>query len=334
MTALLPLPEASPPAVPPAPVGDHLVSYCFASEGEVAADLHAIAAFAATCADRVRYWEILYIVSEQQRGGVAASAALVTANKGLRILLVQPDTSYYRRRAIAAAEAIGDVVVLCSLGELAAVDPIALGEEAWAGNIILQARKGGRPGWPGLVQPLLAMISQYRVSAADLRSIALPRAALVEILGRPTAAIDLRFEPRSAPRRYARKPVASIPPRRGLSSDGRLAFLAEIVSASAPRFLRAYAAVSAGVFVAAFAYAVYVVIVMLTFTAVQPGWFTTNIVQSGSVGFLALGFVVFSLGLARLIELGAAGPAQGIVDEIGSVSFFDRAPDLNVEAQG
>lgn len=312
---------------------DYLASFCFASEGGLARDLERIAHFARACVERVRYWEIIYVVPDHERAGIDASAELLARINGLRILLVRTDTSYYRRRAIAASEAIGDVVVLGSLQELSAVDLIDLADESFARNSIMLVRRSGRGRVPHLFHALLRAVSPYRVSAADLRTIALPRAPLVDILGRPTATIDLRFEPKASNTRYERKLVALPPGLGGRSSDGRFAFLAEIVSASAPRFLRMYATVSGVVFIVALLYAVYAVVVVATLDNVQPGWFTTNLAQSGSVAFLALGFIVFALGLARMVERGDAGTSQGIVDEIGNVSFFDRAPSLNVQSE-
>jgi hypothetical protein len=249
--------------------------------------------------------------------------------RNLRILFVRNSAGFYQRRTIAAAEAIGDVVAIGSFAELACVDLPALAAESFRTDEVLLARRAGGPG-VSVLYPLLRLASSHRVNGRDMRSIAFPRARLLEALARESATIDLRFEPKRG-ESYVRVPVAQPRGRRRGGHGHRLQLLAEIVSGASGAYLRAYAATSLVAFLAAIAYAVYAIIVVATFRHVQPGWFTTSLVQSGSIAFLALGFAIFALGLARLLEQRDRGPSRGVVDEVGNINFFRSAPDLNVD---
>jgi hypothetical protein len=177
---------------------------------------------------------------------------------------------------------------------------------------------------------LLRAVASHRVNTRDMRSIAFPRARLLQALARESATIDLRFEPKRG-ESYVRVAVAQAEGRRPRGNAHRLQLLAEIVSGASSAYLRAYALLSLFAFLAAVAYGLYAIVVVSTFRHVEPGWFTTNLIQSGSIAFLAIGFAIFALGLARLLEQRERGSTLGIVEEVGNVNFFRSAPELNVD---
>jgi hypothetical protein len=309
---------------------DFLASLCLPAEGApVAQEITAIAALAHDCAARLRYFEIVYVVDERSRSAVDACAPQLAAIPNLRILFVRSDASFYKRRTIGAREAIGDVVAIGSFAELARVDLPALAADSFRTDEVLLARRGGKASLSP-AYPLLRAVASHRVDSRDMRSIAFPRPRLLQALARESATIDLRFEPKRG-ETYVRVPVAHAAGRRPRGNAHRLQLLAEIISGASSAYLRAYALLSLFAFLAAVAYGVYAVVVVTTFRHVEPGWFTTNLIQSGSIAFLAIGFAIFALGLARLLEQRERGSTLGIVEEVGNVNFFRSAPDLNVD---
>jgi hypothetical protein len=310
---------------------DYLVSFCLAQEGDLAAELDGISALAASCGQRLQYWEIVYVAGESHRSAIQAAIDKFAAIKSLRIVLVRDVVSYYRRRTIAASEAIGDVVVLTSFSEMAKADLLAFAEEAMARNRIVIGRRAGKGGLQSLSYRLVGLISRYRVDGRDLKTIALPRIHLVAILDRPTAPIDLRFEPKRGVVPYMRKelPLTSAGGEAGLKQQ--LELLAEIISTSAARFLAVFALASGIVSAIAASYGLYAIAVILLRDNVQPGWFSTAIAQSGSAAFLSLGLGIIALGIASILDRMDGRTRHEIIDEIGNISFYDRIDDLNVE---
>jgi hypothetical protein len=309
---------------------DFLASLCLPSEGApVAQEIAAIAALARDCAERLRYFEILYAVDERSRSAVNACAPQLALIPNLRILFVRNHASFYQRRTIAAREAIGDVVAIGSFAELQVIDLPTLASDCFRTDQVLLARRGGRGGL-SLVYPLLRAVASHRVNNRDMRSIAFPRARLLQALARESVTIDLRFEPKRG-ETYVRVPVADAGGRPPRGNAHRLQLLAEIVSGASGAYLRAYALLSLCAFLAAIAYGLYAIVVITTFRHVEPGWFTTNLIQSGSIAFLSIGVAIFALGLARLLEQRERGSTLGIIDEVGNVNFFRSTPELNVD---
>jgi hypothetical protein len=310
---------------------DYLVSFCLAQESDLTPELDAISALAAFCDHRFRYWEIVYVAGEFHRSAIQAAIDKFAAIKGLRIVLVRDALSYYRRRTIAAAEAIGDVVVLTSFSEMAKADLLAFAEEAMADNRIVIGHRAGKGGLQPVSHWLIGLISRYRVDGCDLKTIAVPRNHLFAILDRPTASIDLRFEPKRGLVPYVRKEVALTSSGGEAGLKQRLELLAEIISTSASRFLAIFAFAAGIVFAIAVCYGLYAVAVILLRDNVQPGWFSTAIAQSGSAAFLSLGLAIIALGIANILDRMDRRARHEIIDEIGNVSFYDRIHDLNVE---
>ena len=91
---------------------EYLASFCFASEGDPRDELVRLASFAASVESAFLHWEIVYALVEKDRARTAALSQTLWGTKNLRVIVVKDDTNFYRRRAIAVSEAIGDVVVL------------------------------------------------------------------------------------------------------------------------------------------------------------------------------------------------------------------------------
>lgn len=312
---------------------EYLVSFCLAQEGDwkVAAEIATIAALDAQCEQQLRYWEILYVASEVHRDEILAAAGQLAALKSVRIVLVRDGVSYYRRRKTGAAEAIGDVVVLSSFAEIAHADLIGFAEQAMSTGGIIIGRRRGR--FQPILHSLLGVISGYRVDSRDLKTIALHRNPLVAILARPTAPVDLRFEPKRGVIPYVRREVREA---RGGGEAGlwqRFELLAEIISNSASRFLSAFAVAASFVMVFAAVYGIYAVVVILTLENVQPGWFSTAIAQSGTAAFFSLGMSILALGIGNILDRLDAPRSHEVVDEIGNISFYGRTTDLNIEVR-
>jgi hypothetical protein len=310
---------------------EYLASFCLAQEGEVALEVDALETLSRLCSQKLQYWEIVYVVGERHRAAIEHAAEKLRHLKNLRIVLVRDAMNFYRRRTVAATEAIGDVVVVSAFNEVSAIDIVSFAEEAMASNRVVLGRSTKRRRSTSIARWLLGVISRYRADALDLQTIAAPRSRLVAILARPTAAIDLRFEPKTGLDPYQRKCVDVTHAGGAAGLGQKLELLVEIISTSAPRFLAAYALTL--VVVAGFAacYGAYAIAVVIFLRNVQPGWFSTAIAQSGSATFLALGMAVISLGVANIIERMETSGRDSVIDEIGNISFADRAHDLNVE---
>lgn len=312
---------------------DYLASFC------VIGDRHEglpdeLEALIGRLAARLRYWEVILVVGERYRVEVREAGTRLAAIRNLRILIVGDGESPYRRRQIAAAEALGDVVVITDPDEAASLDLVELADMALtAGQIVIATRRRARAEFIMLHGPVRVM-SGYRVNTRDLRTLALPRAALTRILSRPTAGIDLRFEAKRAPERYVRHVVDHDDTGDRLMRGRRLDLLVEIVSASGPRFLKGFALIALATFIAACLFAAYAVGVVLFTEDVQPGWFTTNMALSGLTGFLSLWATVGSLAQARTMELMQFQKRDDVIEEIGNIAFFDGTEALNVAVSG
>jgi hypothetical protein len=312
---------------------EYFVSFCLAQEGDVLAEIDAVRALFGRYDQALQYWEIVYVLGEHYRSVLEAKRERLGAVTNLRIVLVRDEITFYRRRAVAAAEAIGDVVVLTAFNELASADLAEFAEEAITANRIVLGRSEPARRRQPVSHRLLGLISRYRVDGRDLKTIALPRDHLVAVLARRSATIDLRFEPKQGLHPYLRKPIELRSSGGGFSLKQRLELLIEIIMTSAARFLAAYAVLSLVVSAVAASYGLYAIIIILSMRDVQPGWFSTAIAQSASVSFLALGMALLALGVAHIVDRMEGDTSEATIDEISNISFNDHVHDLNVETE-
>jgi hypothetical protein len=310
---------------------EFLVSVCFATDGNAIDEVNRIPGVADILESKFRYWEIVYVLRERQRSLVPQLEGLLSRGKNVRVIVLDNDANIYQRRAIAASEAIGDVVVLTSFSELEFIDLPTFAQEAHSSGQIVIGRNASNRWSPTSLHWLLALVSSYRINDKDLQTIALPRTKLNALVARSTFTLDLRFEPKFG-ERYARRPVATTErgPRRSTISD-RYELLEELISTSSPRILRAYAALSTVVAVLATLYGLYAVVILLLKSDVQAGWFSTAIVQSGSVAFIAMGMTTLAIGVADIAERLQGRSRYTIVDEMANLNLFDQVKDVNVD---
>jgi hypothetical protein len=106
-----------------APRDDVFVSVCFADDADAANLLRRLEPLADALTAAFRYREILIAISEDNDNDFDPILARIA---NVRVVTVRRATPFYRRRVAIASEAIGDVVALCALEELAFLDVIAM----------------------------------------------------------------------------------------------------------------------------------------------------------------------------------------------------------------
>ncbi|KPF78626.1 hypothetical protein IP78_10775 [Brevundimonas sp. AAP58] len=308
---------------------EHLASFCLVGDRDEGLPAR-LTELVGHLAERNRHYEVILVIGEAHRPEVLSAGRDLARLTNLRILIVADGTNPYRRRRLAAAEALGDVVVLTDHNEAARLDLTAFAEQALTtGRIVMGARRTARTELLALHGPL-RVLSGYRVDTRDLRTIALPRTSLTRLLARPTAGLDLRFEAKRAPERYVRKLVDDRHLTDRLLRGRRIDLLVELISASGPRFLKGFALIAVFTLIASIGYAAYAVGALLLIEQLQPGWFTISMALSGLTAFLSLWAAIGSLAQARLLELIDSRQRDEVIEEIGAVSFFREADLLNV----
>ena len=308
---------------------DLLVSVGVVDLGGPAQTVPRLIALAEGLAAAFRYFEVLYVLPERRRHELDPLAADLARLPNLRVLLSGEGAGVYRQRLLAASEAIGDVVALLDLDDLPVADlALRLAEAHDHRRVLLGWATGRRAG--RLSYSLLGIVSRNHLTAQATRTIIIPRDLLGPIVARRSAALDLRFEPRSTPTRYVPMPVTPQGRRNGrMLHRGEL--FTEILLCGAPRFLKAYAAIGFGVALGSLLYAFYAVAIILFRSHVQEGWFTTAIAQAGTTGFIAGGMSIMSIAFVSIYERLHGDDDRSLVDEISNTSFFDKATDRNVE---
>lgn len=308
---------------------DFLVSVAVVDESGPSLTIPQLRALSASLSLRFQYFEVVYVVSEQARDHLEGMAESIAELANLRIILTSETTNVYRQRLVAGAEAIGDVVALVDLEDQSFEDLATRLCEARDTNHIMLGRRIVRTP-NSLAYQLLSLISRHIISTQTARTIILPRERMNAVLARKTAALDLRFEPRSPPSRYIPFGVAQ-PARRKRKLGHRYDLLTEILMSGAPRYLKAFAGAGFLVSVGAMLYGLYAIDVILLRDHVQEGWFSTAIIQAGSTAFIAGGMSILALAMTAILEGLNGDNHPEIVDEMASTNFFDRITDLNVE---
>lgn len=308
---------------------DLLVSVCFAEVRPDAATLAVLKALAARIATRFRYWELLLVADADAAAGFAP---LMGVLPNVRLLKVRHGAPFYRRRAVAATEAIGDIVVLSSVDELDSLDLLEMIEAAEAaGSIVIGRRRSNT-----LLNPALRALgggAGFRVDARDMLTAAFPRTLLNRLLAHPDRLLALRFPPadHGIPVLW-RDAAGGVASRRELQEIGRrINLIQRLMVSSAPRVLSLVSVLSVLVILSSLAFSVYAVVVWLTMPT-QPGWFTTSIVLSLTAFFLGCAILGLSMGLQKVIELLSGEANEDIVDEQASGDLFGQVmQELNVE---
>lgn len=308
---------------------DYLASICIVNERNVGATVTLLAELETTLSKNFRYFEIIYVLAESMRDQLNDLVDLIERMPNLRILLTDDNISFYQQRAIAAAEAIGDVVALVDLADLHDVGIVEQIHEAKVRNLVLIGWRGSRRAG-GLAYRALSLLSRHSITANASRTIILSRDRLNAILARERASLDLRFEPRGGQVRYIPFELTG-----KAGSSTRLAhryeLLTEVLRTGAPRYLKIYAVTGFAVALAAALYGAYAIGVVLTRDHVQEGWFSTAFILAGAMGFISMGMSILAIALAAVLESATGNSDRVILDEMSNISFFDQLTDRNVE---
>ena len=314
-----------------------LVSVCFGEVPNTPAAFDALRQTAARLAGGYRFWEIIVVSLSDE---VTPLLALVRDIPNLRLISVRSGAEYYRRRAIAAAEAIGDVAVLTSIDEIGALDIMAMIEQAAAQEVVVVGRLTDPPALDRLLAgPWVAFghWAGFQVSGREMQTIAFPRTLLNQILAHPAKELALRFLPRDEG--LGQVPFAAQTGTRKARAPrdfGRRVTLAQLLLINlAPRLLQSVTLISMMIALLSLLYAVYVVGVWAFKPVIAPGWLTLSGMLSAT-GFM-LGCVSsgLCLGMQYILSRVDRSSFDDVSAEVNRVDLFGSvARDLNVEVDG
>jgi hypothetical protein len=253
-----------------------------------------------------------------------------------RLFVVRRGTEYYDRRVIAAEEAIGDLVILGNLEEMAALDVLAFLNFAEAENAVTMAfRPARRPFKRLLAWPFIALgkLAGFNVDPAEWQSIAVPRTLLNLLLAHDEPRLALRFPPRDPrlPREWFRTAV-NVESRTAFTGIGRrLALLQTLLVYLTPTLLSVVAVSSTILTLVGLAYAAWIVGAVLLVDQLAPGWLTTNAMLAVSAVFMGFSTLGLSLGLQHLLKQQRRLKGALVPEEVNRIDLFQQvAFDLNV----
>ena len=307
---------------------DLIVSVCFPDFERARHSEDAVKALARDLDEHFRYWEILLVITSSE---VNDLEGLLAEIGNARAVLVRRTADFYLRRVIAANEAIGDVVALAAVEELAAIDLVQMIEQASAGGWLVVAERS----LERLFEPLLVALgrlSGFQVSTRAMRSTVFTRPILQQCLAHPEQRLALRFPPSEADI-VVRPHLATHKVRRPRGEVRHRLFLVQrLLINSAPSVLGWISSLSILMTVGAGFYFIYAVVVWAVAENVQAGWFTLSVVLSTVGVFIGIAFFGIATSLQRLLEATLPYAADAVVGERSNVDLFQVAMDeLNVD---
>ena len=316
------------------PREDVVVSVCFADLPTTPATFRTVREIAATLDQAYRFREIILVVDDSERAGFLD---LVAEVPNLRLFVVRRGTEYYDRRVIAAEEAIGDLVLLANVDEIARMDVLAFLNHAEAENTVTMAfRPTRRPVKRLLAWPFIALgkFAGFNVDPSDFQSIAVPRTLLNLLLAHDEPRLALRFPPRDP-----RLPTGWFRSERNV--ENRTAFLglrrrAQLLQALlvylTPTILTVVALSSTLLTLVGIAYVAYIIGALFVVDRLAPGWLTTNAMLAVSAVFMGMSTLGLSLGLQHLLKQQRRLKFDLVSEEVNRIDLFQQvAFDLNVE---
>lgn len=327
---------ASEPHLPATSIReDVLVSVCFGHMAPDAVSFDAIAALAKTLDARFRFREIVVIGDESRQDEYAE---LLQRVDNLRLFTVRDGTGFYRRRVIAADEAIGDVVLMTNVAELAHVDLVAMIERAADDQqVILAIRSVGMVNRT-LAAPLVALgrMSGFEVGLRDLQTLAVPRTLLNQLLTHPAPDLALRFPPRDIrlPLTFAMARPDMPALREAGQTRQRIALLQKLLVNVAPSLLMTVTIASALLATMGLFYAFYVLGVWIVVDDIAAGWLTLSAMLSLTAFFLGVSIMGLSLGLQQLLGKEERNDFDGVATETNRIDLFGKmASELNIDLE-
>lgn len=309
---------------------DVFVSLCFPEAPLTPEDVDIIAAATRVIAETFRYFEVLIIARiDQDADGLLRRCLQKCPNS--RVIKVRGSSLHYSRRVVAASEAIGDVVVITSLSEVGSLDLTVLIATAIERNAVTVFTQQNR-SWTTPILALLGAASRFRISANDMRTIALPRTWLNRLLAHPQHNLALRFPPLGEGFPIHHMPAGGLPPLKTIDSarGRRIGLLYQLSVNAAPVVLIGVGVLSATVVMGALLYMAYAVGALFLVANLQAGWFTTSIVQACTVCYLGLAILGLSMGLQKLLEYLAPRTHETIMEEMSNADLFADVQDLNI----
>jgi hypothetical protein len=318
------------------PREDVVVSVCFSDLPTTLATFETVRHVAATLDQAYRFREIILVVDDTQR---AAFLDLVRDVPNLRLFVVRRGTEYYERRVAAAEEAIGDLVVMGNIDELAQLDVLAFLDHAERENAVTMAfRHARRPVKQVLASPFIALgkLAGFNVDPREFQSIAVPRTLLNLMLAHDEPRLALRFPPRDPrlPREWFRTDVniAARSAFRNLSR--RMQLFQTLLVYLTPTILSVVAISSSVLTLLGLAYAAYILGAVVMVDRLAPGWLTTNAMLAVSAVFMGVSTLGLSLGLQHLLKHQRGGHGGVVPEEVNRIDLFQQvAFDLNVERE-
>lgn len=315
------------------PREDVVVSACFSELSASPATFARLRELAATLDRAYRFREIILVVDDTER---EAFLPLLREVANVRLFVVRRGTEYYDRRVIAAEEAIGDLVILGHLEEVAAIDVLAFLAYAEVENAVTLAFRPERKPFKRLIAwPLIALgkFAGFNVDPSEWQSIAVPRTLLNLLLAHDEPRLALRFPPRDPrlPREWFRT-GASIASRNAFTGLGRrLALLQSLLVYLTPVILSVVAMASGLLTLLGLAYAAWIVGAVLLVDNLAPGWLTTNAMLAVSAVFMGFSMLGLSLGLQHLLKQQRRLKCDLVPEEVNRIDLFQQvAFDLNV----
>lgn len=310
---------------------DVLVSVGFTLVQPTADGFDVVRRLSGQLAAHFRYWEILVIVDADEAEEIAPLFGIVP---NLRMLKVRSGTSTYRRRFVAASQAIGDVLAITAGLEAEIIDLVAMIETSLADeSIVISRRRDGNA-----LDPLVGALgkaSGFHVSSRDMQTVVYPRALLDMLAARSDKDLALRFAPRDVSIKITEMLVSEkrMLKRRGLQgTTQRFSLIQKLIVNLAPRVLGLLSILSAVVAFASVFFVCYVVGVWVFIANIQPGWITTSLLMSGTAMFLGLSIFCLSSGLQMIIDLVSTDACRDVIDEHSTVDLFSNVmTELNVD---
>ena len=255
--------------------------------------------------------------------------------KNVRIFSVRNKCDHYRKRSILAKESIGDIIALTTPDELTSFDLIKMIELSAENHSICLGKHTKLSfldrifAWPLL---MLGKSSGIYSDIYNSKSTVLPRSYLNEILTFQDTDLMLRFYPLEMGFNLDFVEAKDYSTRRlnDLQSKIKLAF--KILSTLSPRILKLTSLISGISTLISVSYLMYVLIVWLTLSNIQPGWTTISIIVSLSTFFISLTIFGLSLGLQHLLTNVLIRNDRELVNIVEDKNIYKNLKnDLNVE---
>lgn len=319
------------------PREDVVVSVCFSELATTSLTFQTVRDVAATLDRAYRFREIILVVDDTQR---ADFLDLVRDVPNVRLFVVRRGTEYYDRRVMAAEEAIGDLVMIANVDEIAQLDVLAFLDNAEAENAVTMAfRPLRRPVKRLLAWPFIALgkLAGFHSDPSDFQTIAAPRTLLNLLLAHDEPRLALRFPPRDP-----RLPVSWFRTERNVASrtaflgmQRRAQLLQTLLVYLTPMILSLVLISSSVLTLLGLAYAAYIVGAVVLVDHLAPGWLTTNAMLAVSAVFMGMSTLGLSLGLQHLLKGQRRLKGALVPEEVNRIDLFHQvAFDLNVELEG